>query len=333
MVLPSWGRETLVIVPERANETDPAVIKEIYLLVIYFYVNHVNDVNDRGRNCEVVTTTSKPKTFYGEGVSSPRPIRKNSKKSGINSKPKQMNHVDMEKYVEFDFPFTGKLRISEACGSKFLDLMRPLAVNNQRIDLALQTFMEVCDLFVPSVHNDKKAADLYFIIERFISHPECKKLYGLMCHYLYWNIIHPFARKILLNIKTNLSSSVSNAEYQHLCELASNSQTEVSRLRYVMNYKEGGRNEEVTSANDQSDDEGIVDYENIQNTNASKFERHQHQQDADATTLNTLPSAFTLSSSTSLDGEERDLLYIQVENCFARLNKKVSFNDVLKVGM
>jgi hypothetical protein len=178
--------------------------------------------------------------------------------------------------------------------------MRPLAVNDPRIDLSIQSYMENVELFIPTLRHDSTYNEILYLIENIIKYSDCKRLYGLLCHYVYWNIIHPFARRTLLLLREKLNDddtkkiiTDSNIILEEMDDIESMS----SRMKYIYEMKDFNDNNKYQSDNDD---------------NSSTSMHHNNNS-----------SVMTLSSITSINCEERDLLYLQVEKSFSRLQKKV----------
>jgi TRAP-type C4-dicarboxylate transport system substrate-binding protein len=70
----------------------------------------------------------------------------------------------------------------------------------------VHTFLSSLADYIPGVKMDK-TFKVFSAIRTLLKTNSCVRLYGLLIHYVYWNILHPAARKaveeVLLEILNN----------------------------------------------------------------------------------------------------------------------------------
>ena len=70
----------------------------------------------------------------------------------------------------------------------------------------MQVFVACLGDYVPVIKIDKKG-NLFKFVRQLLSSPSCMRLYGLLTHFCYWNIVHPAARAA---IKETIAACNSN---------------------------------------------------------------------------------------------------------------------------
>ena len=103
-------------------------------------------------------------------------------------------------YVEITYPFITKIPFLEIKSSNFQQLIKPLAVSDSRLKMSIKSFCSSLSDFVPRIFDDS-TGKMNVVIQKFLGCLLCRRLFGLLCHYAFWNIVHPFARHTLLNAK------------------------------------------------------------------------------------------------------------------------------------
>jgi hypothetical protein len=84
--------------------------------------------------------------------------------------------------------------VNEIKAKSFRKLLRPLAFSDELVYNALFTFCGSIVDYVPRVQQDRRYYDLICVI---LSSKVCVRLYGLLAHFCFWNVIHPCARSAL----------------------------------------------------------------------------------------------------------------------------------------
>lgn len=85
---------------------------------------------------------------------------------------------------------------------KVLDLFRPPIVEDFNVLKPLNRFISSLSDYVPRVRIDRSGA-AFEVISQLLTSNHCIKLYGVFVHFLYWNIIFPFAKDLREYIRSN----------------------------------------------------------------------------------------------------------------------------------
>lgn len=88
----------------------------------------------------------------------------------------------------------------EIASSNFLQMMDPLKFTEQQILNPISKFTVRLTEFLPRLIKEKSDR-MHRSMMRVLTSNATIKLYGLMCHFCYWNIIHPCVRKAILLLK------------------------------------------------------------------------------------------------------------------------------------
>lgn len=151
-----------------------------------------------------------------------------------------------------------KLGAKEVIKAPFKKMLAPLVFNDDQIGIPLGRFCASIMDYAPSVGTDETGKAYEKILD-ILTDVDSLRLYGLLSHYCYWNIIHPFARRTLLKVET-----------------------------YGIDVREN---------NNDTNDDDKSEVENI-----------------------------SLSSTTSLEPAEKEALFLQLQQCFTSLQKKLGYN-------
>ena len=295
-------------------------------------------------------------SFFGNGVSEPgtKPIdlynsrpstsetRRTKSREGRGIPPAQ---------VDLTFPMPCQLPVVEVDSQPFRHLIKPLTVNDTRVKMAVKSFCSLLSEFVPRIFEDDTGR-LNVVIQKFLNCLMCRRLFGLLCHYVFWNIIHPFVRRALVA-----------AQGQHGHLLAHNHPTEPESLentavrrKSMMSFSlpslQGAKattatgvslSEVAAARNSPSHAASVVRGSMIQDRVKKAVPAHRAatmcgrptpitRQGTDPSPTDRVPSGveagnslaeLTLSSETSLTGEEKEMLYLQLEQCLNKLHTQV----------
>lgn len=94
----------------------------------------------------------------------------------------------------------------------FLKMMQPLSFSEEQILSPISKFTVRLTEYLPRLlkeTNDK----MYRSMMRVLTSNATIKLYGLMCHFCYWNIVHPCIRKVILLLKEIDPDALNNGNY------------------------------------------------------------------------------------------------------------------------
>jgi hypothetical protein len=172
----------------------------------------------------------------------------------------------------------------ELGSSKFKALMQPVRFDAEDTGLALQTYFESMTSFITQLSGVGGVSELHLRLITFLRDPQCAEIYGLLINYAYWNIIHPVARTVLMEV-LNL------------------------RLETVEIHNPRVPQRKMLFQSTPFDD----------STCATSNSGYSYEE-SDITSLGSVPS---MQSSTSLDGSEKEKMYLKLEHCVDNLFKEV----------
>jgi hypothetical protein len=177
----------------------------------------------------------------------------------------------------------------ELSSSRFKALMEPVRFDAEDTGLALQTYFESMTSFITQLSGVGGVSELHLQLITFLRDPQCAEIYGLLINYAYWNIIHPVARTVLMDV---LHMRFETAELH------------VPRIHVPQRM--------VPFQSTPFDD---------CTTATSNSERSFEESD-----LPSLGSVPSMQSSTSLEGSEKEKMYLKLEHCIDNLFKVVSIH-------
>jgi hypothetical protein len=99
-------------------------------------------------------------------------------------------------------PLINLVNIDELIGEKFKLLLKPPKFDRDDLLFSIHTFMSSIVDYIPSVKLDK-TYQIFKDIRNLLKSVECIRLYGLLVHYAYWNIIHPASRNAINDVKNS----------------------------------------------------------------------------------------------------------------------------------
>jgi hypothetical protein len=169
----------------------------------------------------------------------------------------------------------------------------------------------------------------------------CRRLFGLLCHYVFWNIVHPFVRQALVAAKAQQGHLMDRQQHQDPAESMENSA--FLRRKSMMNFSTPDLKSMVgLAAKTQVPEQPagpvirgsmITDRAKIiinANRAVSMFGGHalsrgdsMGEKKEGAVEGGPSLADITLSSDTSLTSEEKEMLYIQLETCLNKLHAQV----------
>jgi len=263
----------------------------------------------------------------GSGSSS-NPITRQghaSKEKGDN-KPKQADPTTAGRRVSWctvytlDFlnPIVDTLDIDEIANKHFRRLLEPLSISDGDLSLPVEAFNAALVDYVPSLKLDKTSKQ-FMKLQKFLEGTSCMRLYGLLAHFVYWNIVHPCARRACVNAKlidplafpsravlpTSPSKSrapldLGQGQTQDPFQIVDeqfNGLVNISDMNINMNQDQGG---DLAAA-----ENGCVDMDDPFNAELSE-----------SSMFSILDS---LATATSLDLEEKEVLFVQLQECYIHL--------------
>eukprot|EP01041_Mallomonas_annulata_P002727 gene2727-5373_t len=318
LVVPAWTRETLVIVADRGHEPEQKVMHDLY--------------STKKSN---ISNSQDKESFHNKSVTRHQSTSEDLlKKSFLKRKSfKKLPAVSKQSYESMPSKYDSVRRISrkpvntlnildsklhlddlhELVKPNFKKLLHPLHITDDNISAHIANFtINIMD-HIPHI-NDNKYENILQPIKDFLLRHECIRFYGLLAHFSYWNILHPFSRRILNSIKIldlNTSLSASN-NYDNIDLNSISHQTMTSN---IYNH--------IDIDNDSSDNN------ECDNGDETKYDIYQ-QNIFDSSAMggggSTTSTRVSLSSETSLTQSEKEVLYVQLEECLQSLRKEIGFN-------
>jgi hypothetical protein len=311
--------------------------------------------------------------FYGKGVSAPgsKPPRLSSCATGAkltaSTRSQAFNPSDDEEEdggqspsIHVTFPVEGYLPGQEASSKVFRKLLKPLAVSDVRLKMAVKSFSMNLSNFIPQIFDDP-TGQLNVAIQKFIATPICRRLYGLLCHHVFWNIVHPFAHKVILVCRKEFPTMMyAQASAQSSAmSLESRASMNLSRRESMLsitspnfhNVDEGVSNEEIKTfdsatshgfSSDDNDNEHTIQRRTPFSSSLSQdgndpnhhsnhhpdtdLEMHELASVDDYTQQSNTQCSVdlgSLASTASLSCEEKEMLYLQLEDCISQMHAVV----------
>lgn len=128
--------------------------------------------------------------------------RQKSSKYSLHKSPTHSRRLSWMSTNTFDLsqPLLNILDINEIIGEKFKILLKPPKFDRDDLLFSIHTFMSSIIDFIPAVKLDKTYS-IFKEIRMLLKSSECLRLYGLLIHFCYWNIIHPAARNAIKEVK------------------------------------------------------------------------------------------------------------------------------------
>lgn len=249
----------------------------------------------------------------------------------------------------------------EANGKLFKKMLKPLAVSDVRLKMAVKSFSMTLSNFIPQIFDDP-TGQLNVAIQSFIATPICRRLYGLICHHVFWNLVHPFAHKVMLACRKQFPMMMyAQASVQSSMGLGSKASIHRSRAEGMLSltsptfhYDEDNdevtkeTKEEIRTFDSSTSDGGSLDEHEHDGTNGARMARlvsresydeydpdqdHNHDLalhemnsvglDSSAQYSNSMGQP-SMASHSSLSCEEKELLYVQLEDCITQMHNVVS---------
>jgi len=89
----------------------------------------------------------------------------------------------------------------------FKEFLAPPKIDHDLMSASIQLYMESLIEFIPAVKKDESYS-LFKTIRKMIKAPESIQLYGLLVHFVYWNLIHPTTRHAIKELKDNHCTTI-----------------------------------------------------------------------------------------------------------------------------
>ena len=215
----------------------------------------------------------------------------------------------------------------------FKHLLQPLRFTDELVYNALFTFCGSIVDYVPRVQHDRRYYDLICVV---LSSKVCVRLYGLLAHFCFWNIIHPCARSALCAVYERegfntaiLSTLVGESDSDD------NSRTNVDdhdNFDKANEAEEGSLRENIfagiANESDPLNEEQPSDKLNLLDDPLNAGRSYSASVGINNSQLFNENSLLSLSSDCSLSPAEKEILFIQIEQCLAKVHRYVSIHSV-----
>lgn len=234
-------------------------------------------------------------------------------------------------------------------------LLNPPEFDKDDILCSVHTFLSSLAEYIPSVKTDKTFQIFRTIRELLIS-PLSIRLFGLLVHYHYWNIIHPTIRRSLIQLKSHNPAHTNNKVNTIIEELDQCSTKNYSQrfaLPKALQYSKREQDKMMKSLPKCAKTLEEIEYIFETNINKLDLDLTNEEEISIATSISPPSSPFkkdddnfqsglnspiqnmrtdlsiqasthgTLSSEASLSAYEKEQLYIQLETCIVSLFQKV----------
>eukprot|EP01038_Epipyxis_sp_PR26KG_P011265 gene11265-15114_t len=187
LVMPVWAREKIVILPGmKGNEGELS--------------NMLQDIKTMGRNKKNdFDYLDKDDESNSSSVPS---LKRNHSNYRQLFRTTKLTTVADDTLVLLE-PLIHVLQINKKIAESFKVLLTPPSFEKGDLMSGIMTFIASIVDFVPRVKDDK-SGELFKSIRRFLPRPEVMRLFALLIHFCYWNIIHPVAKAAIVAIKDNL---------------------------------------------------------------------------------------------------------------------------------
>ena len=290
LVIPAWVRETLVIIPDRINESDVNITQHVYNTDM---IQQKPKVKERKLN------------FLGKGVSLPEPRANNGQRFEVDSsspkrdlsipklapryiKPRRITRNTVDIFKAFDAHINRK-NLPEFTTNRFKKLLRPLEVDDEELLKFTSCFNLTISEYIPQF-KEVEMEPLRNQIIKFLESPLCTRFFGLLTHFVYWNVIHPFARRAVTVASAMVSTNnVSMNLFPNTPLLEKQSSVDSKSSKLMQRFS-------PTS---------------------------QYNADQQSDGASTVCGGMSVSSETSLSMNEKETLYVQLEECMGQLKIQV----------
>ena len=200
LIVPVWPKDTLVIVPNMTEKEANATQLLPQLLSGKAVSNSLSS--------KKTTNKSKKQIFHNNPRINIDVI--NEKKEVFSSENALLRNTQKGRRVSWCTVHTlkiydtliDKLGVDEILSAPFKLMMKPLNFDVDKLLKVLSIYSASIVDYTPSVRKDP-TGKLFDKIKNIIAMPSSIKLYGILAHYCYWNVIHPCVRRTLLLASNN----------------------------------------------------------------------------------------------------------------------------------
>lgn len=242
----------------------------------------------------------------------------------------------------------------QSIAEKFKILLTPPQFDRDDLLCSVHTFMLSLVDYIPSVKRDETYA-LFRAIKALLNGAEVIRLYGLLVHYCYWNIIHPAARQAMIGVREQFKDKrmfndealegipprrfeLPAALTQTPLGLRSAMKKKAKTIKQIEELFQDRLNDTASgetpigspvSIMSRDDIRGpllsatktvTVTYSPTDTVENNVYDDHSHDSNAGEETQ------FTLSSEASLSAAEKEQLFVQLEVCVSGIFHEIGKN-------
>ena len=198
LIVPIWSRECLVVVPGmtiKEAESTNLMDKLLNTKVV------VSDDDKKKKDNNTITKTTEQTIEQQEEVKIMEKIALQEKITKEVIEGRRLSWCTVNTLGNMEpAALIEVLGIDEIASSNFLQMMEPLKFTQEQILNPISKFTVRLTEYLPRLLREKTDR-MYRSMMRVLTSNATIKLYGLMCHFCYWNIIHPCIRKTILLLK------------------------------------------------------------------------------------------------------------------------------------
>jgi hypothetical protein len=217
--------------------------------------------------------------------------------------------------------------MEEVVSKSFVEMLSPLAYSETLVFTSLSMYCQSIIEFVPRLRTERK----YFNqICTLISSPICVRLFGLLAHFCYWNILHPFARNSIVRCRDicdnpealdqllrdllvpSKSRSRKRSDSDDIVTKLMNENEHESEIKMPLDREKAFQTlQDGLGAERKISTEGSLDSFGVMGDGGLAED-----------------SNFTLNSDTSLAAAEKEVLFVQIEKCLMKIHSMMAFNKI-----
>lgn len=201
------------------------ICRNLELLTSSYSIDSFQFQNPQKRNKFLLQKKIKPKKIKSDNIEISNEGNQNTVISDV-----RRNSWGTVKTFDVNMPLFLELDRSMMQSPSFYRLLYPPYITNQLLLKPLHIFIGSIDKHIPGI---AKVDDfLYKKIIQLLSSNKSIQMYGLLCHFSYWLVLHPIIRQALLNVhnleisdtfsdsRSNISTSnVSLVELAHILDI------------------------------------------------------------------------------------------------------------------
>jgi hypothetical protein len=180
LIVPLWSREQIIVVPGMTEKEAEAT---------NLFSIPKDHTKEKKEETKEDSETTAPTGILGNKNGEPTPLQSGNRKLSWST----VDSVDKIGRLAFN------LGSDDVRLESFKKLVIPLSFTEEQLTKPVSIFCSNIVDFIPRIRLDK-TGKMYDNLLRLLSLSSSLKLFSLMTHYVYWNIIHPFARNALISV-------------------------------------------------------------------------------------------------------------------------------------